>query len=105
MEQLRQQLGEKIDYILDGGDCRVGVESTIIGFEKEKIIEFTVFHIFISNPLFTLADEGTPVFLPGLKIRYFYGLYRCFFLIKFGEIDTLLFIVIVSDLYFQDAFF
>ena len=28
------QLGEKIPYILDGGICRVGVESTIVGFEN-----------------------------------------------------------------------
>ncbi len=28
------QLGEKIDYILNGGACTVGVESTIIGFEN-----------------------------------------------------------------------
>jgi len=27
------QLGDKIAYILDGGECRVGIESTIIGFE------------------------------------------------------------------------
>lgn len=26
------QLGERIDYILDGGRCRVGLESTIVGF-------------------------------------------------------------------------
>jgi len=37
---VQQQLGEKIDYILDGGDCRVGVESTIIGFENGKIIVY-----------------------------------------------------------------
>jgi len=28
-----QQLGDKIPYILDGGACQIGVESTIIGFE------------------------------------------------------------------------
>lgn len=39
-QHVQQQLGEKIDYILDGGDCRVGVESTIIGFENGKIIVY-----------------------------------------------------------------
>lgn len=29
-----QQLGDKIPYILDGGPCLVGVESTIIGFPE-----------------------------------------------------------------------
>jgi len=27
-----QQLGDKISYILDGGECGIGIESTIIGF-------------------------------------------------------------------------
>jgi L-threonylcarbamoyladenylate synthase len=29
------QLGKRISYILDGGSCMVGIESTIIGFEGE----------------------------------------------------------------------
>lgn len=32
-EHVEHQLGNKISYILDGGTCRVGVESTILGFE------------------------------------------------------------------------
>jgi L-threonylcarbamoyladenylate synthase len=35
-DHVEAQLGGKIPYILDGGDCRVGVESTIIRFEKDK---------------------------------------------------------------------
>jgi L-threonylcarbamoyladenylate synthase len=31
-------LGGRIPYILDGGPCRVGLESTIIGFEPERIV-------------------------------------------------------------------
>jgi L-threonylcarbamoyladenylate synthase len=30
------QLGDKIPYILDGGECHIGIESTIIGFEEER---------------------------------------------------------------------
>jgi L-threonylcarbamoyladenylate synthase len=29
-----EQLGDKIPYILDGGPCTVGIESTIVGFEN-----------------------------------------------------------------------
>ena len=32
---VEEQLGDKIDYILDGGECKVGIESTIVGFENE----------------------------------------------------------------------
>lgn len=31
-----EQLGDKIGYILDGGPCQLGLESTIVGFEKNK---------------------------------------------------------------------
>ncbi|MFZ1706147.1 MAG: L-threonylcarbamoyladenylate synthase [Saprospiraceae bacterium] len=30
------QLGDKIPYILDGGPCEVGLESTIVGFENNR---------------------------------------------------------------------
>ena len=31
-----QQLGQRIPYILDGGACTVGVESTIVGMENDR---------------------------------------------------------------------
>ena len=36
VEHVRNQLGDQIDYILDGGPCEVGVESTIISFSEGK---------------------------------------------------------------------
>lgn len=30
------QLGHEVDYVLDGGSCDVGIESTIVGFENDK---------------------------------------------------------------------
>ncbi|MEQ8812550.1 MAG: L-threonylcarbamoyladenylate synthase [Imperialibacter sp.] len=37
---VQDQLGESIPYILDGGPCRVGIESTIIGFENNKPVVY-----------------------------------------------------------------
>ena len=34
-EHVNEQLGNKIKYILDGGLCTIGIESTIIGFEDD----------------------------------------------------------------------
>jgi L-threonylcarbamoyladenylate synthase len=34
-QHVASQLGEKIDYILDGGPSKIGLESTIISFEKD----------------------------------------------------------------------
>ena len=33
-----KQLGDKIQYILDGGECKVGLESTIVAFEEGKSV-------------------------------------------------------------------
>jgi len=35
-EHVNAQLGEKVGYVLDGGACEVGVESTIVSFLNEK---------------------------------------------------------------------
>ncbi|MGB3850218.1 MAG: L-threonylcarbamoyladenylate synthase [Tunicatimonas sp.] len=35
-----EQLGKKIPYVLDGGPCSVGVESTIVGFENGKVMVY-----------------------------------------------------------------
>lgn len=35
-----EQLDSKIPYILDGGACRVGIESTIVGVEDKKIVVY-----------------------------------------------------------------
>lgn len=34
-EAVVQQLGDGVQYVLDGGDCTIGIESTIIGFEND----------------------------------------------------------------------
>lgn len=37
---VNEQLGDKIPYILDGGPCTVGIESTIIGFENNRPVVY-----------------------------------------------------------------
>jgi L-threonylcarbamoyladenylate synthase len=39
-EHVIDQLGSRIDYVLDGGPCTVGIESTIIGFEEGVAIVY-----------------------------------------------------------------
>jgi L-threonylcarbamoyladenylate synthase len=34
---VNEQLGQKVDYILDGGACTVGLESTIVGVEEGRL--------------------------------------------------------------------
>ncbi len=37
---VQDQLGSKIKYIIDGGPCKVGVESTIVGFDNGKPVVY-----------------------------------------------------------------
>jgi L-threonylcarbamoyladenylate synthase len=37
---VNDQLGEKIPYILDGGPCEVGLESTIVGVENNGVVVY-----------------------------------------------------------------
>ena len=37
---VNNQLGDKIRYILDGGDCQVGIESTIVGFVDDEAVVY-----------------------------------------------------------------
>lgn len=37
-QHVNNQLGDKIKYILDGGECKVGIESSIIGFFDGEIV-------------------------------------------------------------------
>lgn len=37
-EHVAEQLGDNIPYILDGGECQIGIESTIVGFEGAETV-------------------------------------------------------------------
>ncbi len=39
-QHVADQLGDQIPYVLDGGPCRIGLESTIVGFEDGKPIVY-----------------------------------------------------------------
>jgi L-threonylcarbamoyladenylate synthase len=39
-DHVNKQLGDKIKYILEGGACQIGIESTIIGYENDTPIVY-----------------------------------------------------------------
>jgi L-threonylcarbamoyladenylate synthase len=41
-EHVSDQLGDNIPYILDGGACQVGIESTIVGFENGMPVVYRI---------------------------------------------------------------
>ena len=61
-EHVRKQLGDKIPFILEGGSCEKGIESTIIGFENGNPILYRVGAISneeIENCIGKLAVKNT----------------------------------------------
>ncbi len=46
---VEDQLGEKIPYILDGGPCTVGLESTIVGLEDGEVVVYRLGGLEISE--------------------------------------------------------
>lgn len=74
---VNQQLGDRIPYILDGGVCDIGIESTIIGFEDSRPVVYrfgglTVEEIeAVVGPLNTRAHSTSNPRAPGqLKSHY-----------------------------------
>src|SRR5690606_30748177 len=45
---VNDQLGNKVPYILDGGNCEVGLESTIVGIEQGQTIIYRLGGIQVS---------------------------------------------------------
>ncbi len=54
---VQQQFGEEIPYILDGGTCENGLESTIIGMENETVVVYRLGSIPIEAIAEVLKEE------------------------------------------------
>ncbi|WAC13676.1 L-threonylcarbamoyladenylate synthase [Dyadobacter pollutisoli] len=74
---VNQQLGDKIPYILDGGECEVGIESTIIGFEGTDTIVYRLGGLAIEDienvagPVILMPHSSSDPKAPGmLKSHY-----------------------------------
>lgn len=48
-KHVQDQLGEKIPYILDGGSCQVGLESTIVGMENDELFIYRLGGLEVDN--------------------------------------------------------
>jgi L-threonylcarbamoyladenylate synthase len=76
-EHVREQLGDQVDLILDGGPCPVGVESTIISFLEEKPrllrpggVSLEEIESLIGKVETNLIEEGRPS-APGMLSKHY----------------------------------
>ena len=76
-QHVAYQLGNKVDYILDGGNCNVGVESTIISFleNEPKILRYgglavEEIELVLGRKLLSLT-ENDKVIAPGMLLKHY----------------------------------
>lgn len=75
-EAVRENLGKKVDLVLDGGPCAVGLESTVLKIENNKAIllrpgGISVEEIRKFTPVVIHKREGSVIYSPGqLPIHY-----------------------------------
>ncbi|MCX7633464.1 MAG: L-threonylcarbamoyladenylate synthase [Turneriella sp.] len=89
-EHVAENLGDKVDYILDGGRCQVGIESTVVAVEDGNI------HILRAGAItpemlaefapVTLARAGAESGSPGLLPSHYAPKTK----LSWGKLETLL---------------
>jgi len=82
-EHVRQDLFGKIDMILDGGPCRVGLESTVIslagktptilrpGGVTREMLEAVIGPVELASSILSPMKEGETAASPGMKYRHY----------------------------------
>ena len=57
---VREELGEAVDFILDGGECAVGIESTIVAFRNSQAVVLRPGAVTAEQIAETLQTEVVP---------------------------------------------
>lgn len=78
-----EELGDKVDYIVDGGMCNIGLESTVVRViddvptilrpgkvTKEQILD-VVGKVSVDKHIFERCDTNQKVLSPGMKYRHY----------------------------------
>lgn len=83
IEDIYDELANKIDYIIDGGKCEVGLESTVVRVIDGKVtilrpgkitkedIDNVIDGTSIDKHVFEHLNEGEKVLSPGMKYRHY----------------------------------
>lgn len=81
-EHVRQSLGAKVDYILDGGPCEIGLESTVLSLLQETPVILRpgaitaeqisdALHCPVEQSNQTASNEHAPLLSPGLLAKHY----------------------------------
>ena len=77
-EHVRNSLGDRTPYILDGGACQEGLESTIVGFQDEDVVLYRqgtvaleTLEKFIGKKLIIKSEEQKQSISPGTANKHY----------------------------------
>jgi L-threonylcarbamoyladenylate synthase len=91
---VNDQLGGKIPYILDGGSCSVGVESTIVGFEEGECVVYRIGGLTleqirkVTGPVRMAVNSSSDPKAPGMLKSHYAPLKPFYFSSDLGFINT-----------------
>lgn len=89
IEDIFQELSDKVDYIIDGGMCEIGLESTVVqvinkvphilrpGKITAKQIKEVAGCVEIDSHVLENIEEDKPVLSPGMKYRHYAPNSKC----------------------------
>lgn len=77
-EHVKIQFGDQVPLILDGGECAVGIESTIVGFEGDKVIVYRLGQITVEQiervcltTVYVQNEAGEIIVAPGMVKHHY----------------------------------
>ncbi len=89
LQDIFGELADKVDFIIDGGECKVGVESTVVrvvnnipvilrpGGITPEMIQEIVGVVEVDKHILGKIEEGEKVMSPGMKYRHYAPNSKC----------------------------
>lgn len=89
VEDIFKELSNKVDYIIDGGQCEIGVESTVVrvidniphilrpGRITEEQIKKVAGDVIVDKHILGDLENNEPVLSPGMKYRHYAPNTKC----------------------------
>lgn len=89
LQDIFGELADKVDFIIDGGECKVGVESTVVrvvnnipvilrpGGITPEMIQEVVGVVEVDKHILGKIEEGEKVMSPGMKYRHYAPNSKC----------------------------
>ena len=99
LEDILDELSSKMDFVIDGGKCEVGIESTVVKVEDNRVrilrpgkvtkeqIENIVNSVILDEHIFEDLKPNDKVLSPGMKYRHYAPNTRCILVYSDNNMD------------------